>query len=262
MKRIPFYILTFICLLQPGCTATEDFRVLNQIAGPIKTNCYLIYGIKSKEAALIDPGWRVDTLITFIKENDLDLKYIFITHGHIDHFYYAPEIKNQFPKVKLCMNKDDYQGVFTYPDWALKNYGQEWVDNARSNPETRVYIDYDMKSVGKPDIFLEDNQVFNLGTVEIKTIHTPGHSPGGICLYTGNILFSGDVLFYRTCGRTDTQYGSREDQIKSIRKLYQMFPDSTLVYPGHGQFTDIGSEKKENSRVTVDGGAWITKQSY
>ena len=87
----------------------------------------------------------------------------------------------------------------------------------------------------------------------------PGHSPGGTCYYTGNILFSGDVLFYRTCGRTDTQYGSREDQIKSLRKLYELFPDSTRVYPGHGQLTDIGSEKKENSRVTVDGGEWITK---
>jgi glyoxylase-like metal-dependent hydrolase (beta-lactamase superfamily II) len=71
-------------------------------------------------------------------------------------------------------------------------------------------------------------------------------------------LFSGDVLFYRTCGRTDTQYGSREDQINSIRKLYGIFSDSTIVYPGHGQFTDIGSEKKGNSRVTVDGGAWVT----
>ena len=259
MGKIHLYILIFICLLQSGWSTSEDFRVLHQVAGPIKTSCYLIYEIKSREAALIDPGWRVDTLITFIKENGLDFKYVFITHGHIDHFYYAPEIKKQFPKVKLCMNKDDYQGIFTYPEWALKNYGQEWVDNARSDPETGVYIDFNMKSVDKPDIFIEDNQVFNLGSGQIKTIHTPGHSPGGMCFYTGNILFSGDVLFYRTCGRTDTQYGSREDQIKSIRKLYQMFPDSTIVYPGHGQFTDIGSEKKENSRVTVDGGAWITK---
>jgi glyoxylase-like metal-dependent hydrolase (beta-lactamase superfamily II) len=92
--------------------------------------------------------------------------------------------------------------------------------------------------------------------MEIRAIHCPGHSPGGVFYYTGNSLFSGDVLFYRTVGRTDTQNGSREDQIKSVRKIYELFPDETKVYPGHGQFTDIGSEKKENKYITVDGGDW------
>ena len=173
----------------------------------------------------------------------LNLKYIFITHGHIDHFYYLPEIKKQFPKVIWCINKEEYQGIFTYPGWALKNYGQEWVDNARSDPETQMYLDFDNQLIGVPDIFVENGQIYKLGRLVIRTILTPGHSPGGTCYYTGNILFSGDVLFYRTCGRTDTQRGSREDQIKSLRKLYEFSPDSTIVYPGHGQFTDIGSEK-------------------
>lgn len=259
MKKINIYILVITFLLQLSCTTVEDFKVKHQAIGPIKTNCYLIYGIKSKEAALIDPGWRIDTLIDFIKENNLNLKYIFVTHGHIDHFYYLPELKNQFPRASWCMQKDDYQGVFTYPEWALKNYGQGWIDTARSDPDIREYIDFDNHLIGVPDIFVEDNQTFKLGFLEIKTILSPGHSPGGICYYTGNILFSGDVLFYRTVGRTDTQNGSREDQIKSVRKLYELFPDSTIVYSGHGQFTDIGSEKKENSRITIDGGAWITK---
>ncbi len=251
-------MLAITLLLQCSCNTAEDFRVIPQVTGPIETNCYLIYGTKSKEAALIDPAWRIDTLIAFIKDNDLNLKYIFITHGHIDHFYYLPEIKKQFPKVIWCINKEDYQGIFTYPEWALKNYGQEWVDNARSDPETQKYIDFDNQLIEVPDIFVENGQIYELGHLEIRTILTPGHSPGGICYYTGNILFSGDVLFYRTCGRTDTQRGSREDQIKSLRKLYEFFPDSTIVYPGHGQFTDIGSEKRENSRVTVDGGEWVT----
>jgi hydroxyacylglutathione hydrolase len=254
MKKITKYSLGIFFLFQVCCTSTEDFKVMRQITGPIETNCYLLYGTKSKEAALIDPGWRIDTLIGFIKENKLDLKYVFITHGHIDHFYYLPEIKKQFPKVKWCINKEDYQGIFTYPEWALKNYGKEWVNNVRSDPETREYIDFDNQLIGVPDIFVEDNQICKLGYLEIKTIITPGHSPGGICFSIGNVLFSGDVLFYRTVGRTDTQYGSREDQVKSVRKLYELFPDSTIVYPGHKKFTDIGSEKKENSRITVNGG--------
>jgi hydroxyacylglutathione hydrolase len=259
MKRFTSYFLIIFFLLQFCCTSTENFKVMQQVSGPIETNCYLLYGTKSKEAALIDPGWRIDTLIGFIKENKLDLKYVFITHGHIDHFYYLPEIRRQFPKVRCCMNKDDYQAVFTYPEWALKNYGQGWVDSARSDPEIREYIDFDNNLIGIPDIFVEDNQTFKLGLLEIKAILEPGHSPGGICYSVGNVLFSGDVLFFRTAGRTDTQYGSRKDQVKSIRKLYEIFPDSTVVYPGHGKFTDIGSEKKENSRVTVNGGLWGTK---
>jgi glyoxylase-like metal-dependent hydrolase (beta-lactamase superfamily II) len=259
MKRNPFCFLIFIFFLQFSCTASEDFKVIHQVAGPIETNCYLIYGIKSKEAALIDPGGPVDTLITFIKENELELKYIFVTHGHIDHVFGIPDIKNLFPKAKICMHKDEYRDLFTQKEWAIKNYGPSWLAEIKSNPETAKFLDFDMESLDKPDIFVEDNQVFRLGFMEIRAIHCPGHSPGGICYSTGNILFSGDVLFYRTAGRTDTQNGSRGDQIKSVRKLYELFPDSTIVYPGHGQFTDIGSEKKENKRIRVDGGDWVVQ---
>ena len=259
MKRINIYILVITLLLQLSCTTVEDFKVKHQVTGPIKTNCYLIYGTESKQAALIDPGGLVDTLVAFIKENELELKYIFVTHGHIDHVFGIPDIKNLFPKVKMCMHKDEYRDLFTQKEWAIENYGPGWLAEIKSNPETAKFLDFDMKSLGKPDIFVEDNQIFRLGFMEIRTIHCPGHSNGGICYYAGNILFSGDVLFYRTVGRTDTQHGSREDQIKSVRKLYELFPDSTIVYPGHGQFTDIGSEKIENSRITVDGGAWVTK---
>jgi hydroxyacylglutathione hydrolase len=253
MKKTLFFMLIFVLSLQFGCTtATENFKVMHQVTGPIKTNCYLIYGVTSKEAAIIDPGWQVDTLVTFIQENGLDLRYIFITHGHIDHFYYVPEIKELFPQAQLCMHKDDYRDIFTAWDWVAENYGPEWIEEAISNPDTRAYVEFDMDLIGIPDIFVEDSQTFKLGHLEISAIHTPGHSPGGMCYYTGNVLFTGDVLFYRTVGRTDTQNGSLDDQITSVRKLYTLFPDSTIVYPGHMQFTDIGSEKKENRRMSLE----------
>ncbi|MFC2093893.1 MBL fold metallo-hydrolase [Bacteroidota bacterium] len=252
MKNKQFCFLVFLIFLQFNSARTEDFKVLFQVTGPIETNCYLIYGVESKEAALIDPGWIIDTLVTYIKENSLNLKYIFVTHGHIDHFYYIPEIKNLFPDAKVCMNKDDYRDIFTALEWITENYGKEWIDEAMSNPDTKKYLEFDMQTLGEPDIFVEDNQIFQLGTLEVKTIHTPGHSPGSVCYYTGNVLFSGDVLFYRSVGRTDTQNGSKEELIKSVRKLYELFPDSTIVHPGHERFTDIGSEKKENKKITLD----------
>lgn len=226
------------------------FKVLCQVAGPIETNCYLVHDPLSGAAALIDPGWEVDALMGSIKKNKLDLKYIFVTHGHIDHYYGIPTVKKQFPDAKVCMHRDDYRDIFTAVQWIRENYGQEWMDDANSNPKTKLYMDFDNHLIGVPEVFFEDNQAFVLGDLKLKTIHTPGHSPGGVCFHAGNVLFTGDVLFYRSVGRIDTQHGSREEQIKSVRKLYRMFPDSTIVFPGHGQSTNIGSEKKENKYIT------------
>ncbi len=252
MKNIKTFLLFFIFFSVAGCAGIEDFRVVHQVSGPIATNCYLIYGTKSKEAALVDPGWQVDTLLKVIKDNDLKLKYIFVTHGHIDHFYYVPEIKKLFPDARLCMNKDEYRDIFTALDWITKNYGKEWIEKAISNPETKKYMEFDMKTLGEPDIYVEDNQIIRLGSLEVHTLLSPGHSSGGICYFTGNILFSGDVLFYRSVGSTFAQNASKETQIKSVRRLYELFPDSTIVYPGHGRFTDIGSEKTENKYITAE----------
>jgi hydroxyacylglutathione hydrolase len=252
MKNKQYYFLLIIFFFQFGCNTVEDFKVVHQVTGPISTNCYLIYGIKSKVAALVDPGWQIDTLVNVIKENNLKLKYIFVTHGHIDHIYYIPEIKNLFPNAKMCMNKDEYRDLFTAVEWITENYGKKWIEDAMSNPDTKKYMEFDMNTLGEPDIFVGDNQMFRLGNVKIHTLLSPGHSSGGICYYTGNIIFSGDVLFYRSVGTAFAQNGSKEAQIKSVRKLYELFPDSTIVYPGHGQFTDIGSEKTENKYITVD----------
>jgi len=251
MKNKLSFLFLFICSFQFGCTSVEDFKVVRQVTGPLATDCYLIYGTRSKEAALIDPGWEVDSLINYIENNDLKLKYIFITHGHIDHFYYVPGIKKIYPDARVCMNKDEYRDIFTAMEWITENYGKEWIDDAMSNPETKKYIEFDMNTLGEPDIFVEDNHTFLLGNVEIHTLLSPGHSSGAICYYTGNILFSGDVLFYRSVGTTFAQNGSKEAQIKSVRRLYEVFPDNTIVYPGHGQSTDIGSEKTENRYITV-----------
>ena len=252
MRKYRFCLLLILTFLQPWSTTAADFKVICQVTGFVETNCFLIYDINSKEAAIIDPGWRVDSIINFIKENNLNLKYIFLTHGHTDHAFYVPDVKKQFPKVKLCMNKIDYEKMFTQFEWFKENYGQAFIDRERSNPEHKAYMDFDPHSIGIPDIFIDDDQSFKLGLLEIRTIHTPGHSPGEICYYMGNVLFSGDVLFYRTVGGIHNQACSKEDLIKSVRKLYEIFPDSTIIYPGHGQCSDIGSEKRENKNISIN----------
>jgi glyoxylase-like metal-dependent hydrolase (beta-lactamase superfamily II) len=254
MNKYTICLSLLFYLIQPGCSTSETFKVMGEVTGPYRTNCYLIYGTRSREAALIDPGWRIDTLVSFIKDNNLDLKYIFITHGHSDHYYYVPELKRQFPKVRWGVNIEDFEKVILCPDWPVKAYGKESVENKRKKAEENVYLDFEAKSVGKPDFFVEGDQTYKLGAVKIKTIHTPGHSPGGICYYTDNILFSGDMLLYRSVGNLDFLTSNTEAFIKSVRGLYRLFPDSTIVYPGHNQRTDIGSEKKENKRISLTGG--------
>jgi hydroxyacylglutathione hydrolase len=252
MKNYQILFLTLILFIQCGCSAAENFKVMRQLSGPGETNTYLIYDLKSGEAAIVDPGWSPDTLLDFIKKNDLKLKYIFVTHGHTDHIFGVPAIKQQFPKVQLCLEKHEYENMFTLFQWITETFGQAVVDNQKSNPATKPYIEFDPKTIGTPEIFAEDGQTYKLGSLEIKTMLTPGHAPGEISYYTGNILFSGDVLFYRTVGGFRFQDSSKEELVKSVRKFYKTFPDSTIVYPGHGDFTDIGSEKRENDNITLE----------
>jgi len=235
-----------------NCSSHEEFKVIHQVTGGIETNCYLLYGTKSKEAALFDVAGPIDSLLNFINENELEIKYFFITHGHYDHAIGLPDIKDIFPGAKVCMHKLDYDDMFTQKQWAIDNLGEDFINYLISDPERKKIYDFEMDSFSEPDVFIKDGQVFELGYSEIKAIHSPGHSPGGVCFYIDNKLFSGDVLFYRSVGRVDVQNSSRDDQIKSVKRLYKIFPDETLVYPGHGEFTDIGSEKRENEYISVD----------
>lgn len=235
-----------------SCIQSENLEILHQETGPFKTNCYLIYDARSKEAALIDVGGFIDPLITHIENNNLILKYIFATHSHLDHIEGVPEIRRKYPDAKFCINKEDFQDFTGVQAWIEKYSGSEKVEELAQNPFFRKWFDYDPAILGEIDIYLEDNQIFKLGNTEIKTILSPGHSSGSICFHTGNALFSGDVLFYENIGNTDFIGGSGEVITESVRKLYSRLPDETIVYPGHGHFTSIGHEKTENKKVSID----------
>lgn len=259
MKKINVYLLVIFFLFQFCSTSVEDFKVVRQVTGPIETNCYLLYDVKSREAALFDIGGTIDSLLKIIQEEKLKLKYIFASHCHMDHLEGVPKIRDMFPKAKLCYNKEDYQDFLMSIDWSIKQFDPKLTELLRQDSATAKWFEYDLTIFGPPDINLEDNQIYKLGKLKIRTILSPGHSKASICYYVGNILFSGDVLFYRTVGRTDLLSGSTENLVKSVRRLYTLLPDETLVYPGHNQYTDIGSEKKENTRISFDGGLWGNK---
>jgi glyoxylase-like metal-dependent hydrolase (beta-lactamase superfamily II) len=244
-----FAVLTFLPAQQ---AFPDDFKVLCQVTGPIETNCYLIYDVKSKEAALVDVGGPIDSLIYAITDRHLKLKYIFATHCHLDHIEGVPALMNKFPDALLCYNREDYQDFLISRDWMINNADPKDLEEMKQDTGIAKWFTYDLSIFREPDVYLEDNQIYKLGELEIKTFLSPGHSKGSICFYVDGVLFSGDVLFYRTVGRTDLLSGSTEELVKSVRRLYTLLPDETKVYPGHYQSTDIVSEKTENRKITLE----------
>ena len=253
MKKKSFCLIILLGLvfLTGACKKSGELVLLHQVTGPIETNCYLLYDARTGEAALIDVGGPIDTLLAHIEENALHVKYIFATHVHMDHVEGVPQIKERFPDALVGYNEKDIDDFLLMPEW-LKEHYPEIYDGMMKNPEIKKWEDYDLSIFVKPDILLEDNQIYKLGKLEIRTLLSPGHSAGSICFHVEDVLFSGDVLFHRQVGRTDLLGGSKENLAKSVRRLYAELPDSTKVYPGHGEFTDIGTEKMENEDVTVD----------
>lgn len=254
MSRNINYILVIFIFLPYSLTAPQGFKAVNQAEGPGQTNCYLLYDLTIKDAAVFDVAGPLDSLISIIKEKDLSLRYIFLTHAHWDHVEGLFDLKDKFPDAKVCLTKEEYLAMQEYALFAKESDPERFEKVMRDSALAKM-MSFDLTLI-HPDIFLKDNEEYKLGNLKIRTIFSPGHSAGSICFMCGNILFSGDVLFYRAVGNTDFYSASRADQIQSVRRLYNLLPDSTIVYPGHGQFTDIGSEKKENKYITVDNGKW------
>jgi hydroxyacylglutathione hydrolase len=237
-------VLVFVC---SSFLFSQELVIKQQIAGPIKTNCYLLYDAASKEAALIDVGGPVDELLQIIEKEGLALKYILITHGHIDHLEGIPEIKKKFPSAKLCLTKADYDDFLLYQDWCRQNVDKsETAKFMLTTPEFKKWFEYDIKNFIKPDVFIEEGQVFNLGGLEIKTLSTPGHSRGSVSYLVNGSLFSGDLLFIKGTGVIDMLGSSQEDFDKTFKKLSEIIPDNTMIYRGHGKSFDFGTGKKEN----------------
>jgi len=252
-------LVVFLGMLAPGaisCARPGKAVIMSQVVGPIKVNCYLLYDEKSGEAALFDAGGPVDKLLAEVNEKRLEVKYIFITHGHCDHVLGLPAAREPFPEAKVCFSREEYEDMPLYERWEEKLPPREVAQMKKAlepggDPEMAALLTLDYDRIGQPDIFAADGQVFKLGGLEIRAILAPGHSRGSLCYSTPGILISGDVLFAGQVGRTDLMDGGRKAIVKSVRGLYALLPDETKVYPGHGPATDIGAEKKGNEEVSA-----------
>lgn len=191
--------------------------------GPVATHAYLIGCPKTKAAAIIDAPQAVTPAISnVVTEHGLLVKMILLTHSHWDHIADAAALKTTF-HVPLYVHEND-----------KKNVQHPGSDHLR--------LLFPIEGV-EPDHFLKEGDVVRVGELEIHVIETPGHTPGGICLFLPKegVLFSGDTLFRKGIGRLDLPTSAADDMPASLQKLSQL-PPRTVVYPGHGPPTTLGEE--------------------
>ena len=200
------------------------------ILGEYETNCYVLRNNDAAQDCLvIDPGLEADELIEFLDEQKLNPVAVVLTHGHIDHIAGVAALRSRFPEIKVYIHNLDAE-MLTEPNRNLSAMtGSAFVTEAE-------------------DISLKEWDIIDLAGVKLLVLHTPGHTPGGISLYSkeGSVVFVGDTLFADSVGRADFPGGSMSQLLRSVREKLFTLPEETQVYPGHGPETTIAAEKTHN----------------
>ncbi len=208
-------------------------RVQQFTVGMMEVCCYIVSCEKTGKAVIIDPGGDEDKILAACAKNDLQVQYIIATHGHPDHVCGNRRLK-EATGADIIMHHDD--ALFFW------------------QPEVREY--FSMLGLAEspvPDILVHDGDTITMGDAELQVIHTPGHTPGGICLYNAPNCFTGDTLFAGAVGRTDFPGGSTDELMRSIRTRLLVLPPETIVWPGHGyggNRSTIGVEAENNPFIT------------
>jgi glyoxylase-like metal-dependent hydrolase (beta-lactamase superfamily II) len=196
-------------------------RIETVALGDYGSNCYILAKEGSSSALVIDPGAEAGKIVEYLESVGLVPVAILITHGHYDHISAAPDIAEQF-NIPVYMHQADEEGYIQQRE-IIESWGGRLMTGF---------------------LFFEEKK-YTLAGLTFRVIHTPGHSPGAVCLDFGKDLFSGDTLFYGTIGRTDIPGGDPEELFRSLKKIAAEFPDGE-VYPGHGPKTSMAAEFRRN----------------
>jgi len=199
------------------------------VLGALENNNYLLIDDISKEAILIDCSDESNDIEKTLQEYNAKLKYILLTHGHFDHVLGVNYFKNKY-NCEVLLHEADKILVDKIQEF-VKNFGLAPVE------------------IPKIDRYINESEIIKFDNDEIKVIHTPGHTQGGVCYLTNGDLFTGDTLFYECVGRTDLPGGSFKQIVSSIKEKLFILDDNIKVYPGHGYTSTIGHEKANNQFV-------------
>ena len=221
----------------------ESTMVERIVVGPMFTNAY-IYSEWKKECIVLDPGGNTELILSHLSLINMKPRGILLTHGHIDHISAALGVKNHYAEsglsIEIAIHKNDVQFMGSNArDAHEESFG---ADDGSGHDQ----LDAAITDLPEPDIVIKKSQkVFDS---DLLVIHTPGHTPGSICVYSESqqILFSGDTLLFEAVGRTDLPGGDAKAIIRSIRERIFTLPEETRVFPGHGPFTTLEREIRHN----------------
>jgi len=204
-------------------------KIKRFVLGEFEVNNYLL--VNNKEGVLIDVGFEPEPIEQYIKEHNIELKAILLTHAHLDHIGGVEHIRARINAPVYVHEKE-----------------KDWLKHPVLNG-SEAYPHFGQVICKPADFLIKDEQILTIGSFSFKIISTPGHTPGGLCYYINSSLFSGDTLFQRSIGRTDLYGGDMWALEKSIKEKLYILPDETIVYPGHGPKTTIDKEKKTNPYI-------------
>ena len=201
-------------------------KIRHMAVGPGATNCYI--ADDGENAVVIDPGFEAERVVAYLSRRKLRLHYIFLTHGHYDHILAAPALR-EMTGAEIVISAPDCDCLIS----PLRSLA------GRMGLEQRCE---------EADILAYENSTFLVGDMTFRWMLTPGHSPGSAVILSGNVMFSGDTLFYGTCGRCDLPGGDERRMKDSLRRLGLLVGNYT-VYPGHGEDTTLTQERRHNRNM-------------
>lgn len=214
-----------------------EIKIGRMVMGVCQTNCYFLYRDGEKDCIVVDPADQGQSIYSALQKNGFRVSGILLTHGHFDHIWGLDALRDA---ANAAAEQEGWEPVKVYAHEAER----ELLRDAGKNVSEQA---------GRPcttyaDVYVKDGQELTLAGIDFRVIATPGHTAGGCCYYfpEAGMLVAGDTLFAESVGRTDFPTGSMSTLVRSIRDRLFVLPEETKVYPGHGEQTDIGHEKKYN----------------
>lgn len=194
--------------------------------GSFMSNCYILGCPETREAVVIDPGDEAGSILGVIEENQLEVKYIINTHGHVDHIGANGPVQ-EATGAPIVIHRED----------------NPLLEDPQGNLSMFVGGRLELPPAGR---LVEEGDTLSFGNLTLKVLHTPGHTRGGMSLLMDGVVFTGDSLFNASIGRTDFPGGDYKQLIRAIKEKLLTLGDDTVVYPGHGPESTVGREKKVN----------------